>query len=382
MIRAWNRAAVALALLTTGAAADIIGEQPLDAEHSVILADAEGRRGHFVLYIVSNATGQKVATLDSDPQGTIASRPTLEVLTGRAVYLHFVGDYGFYGGSIKYFYDPSGAKPLQKTPYPQVALISSKYEDGRLRYSALDGPRNATIFIEPAAAGLPSFRFFIEDNLGPQTSESVPLHGPEGESVRLENTPIGQAHRPAAIAISSLTSEHRFPVPIPTLEFYQRTLPQKQPPGEIESDIGPLTQQGDRIWFASSFYDSEGTSGVGAIGSFDISSRHYEMRYLPEIAPWSGSAILLDGDDLWIGLKRRPEGADIGAGLLRYSISSGGVHTYAIPDVIFTIDRAGDALYCGTSHGLYMLRADQLTQLRFEPDVSGQVIMVPRPIEK
>lgn len=387
----WNKAAIALVALATSGTAKVISEQPLDTAHSVILADAEGNAGHYALYIVSKATGQKLVTLDSDPHGFIAAIPTLEVLPDRTVYLHFFGDYGFYGGSIKYVYDLSGAKAVQKIPYPRVALISSEHDGGKLRYQASYiqnwpdgwGEGRATIFLEPATFG---FHFFVDDvryTAGPQTIEPPPLHGAGGETVRVENTPVGQAHRPAAIAVgASLMSEHRYPVPIPTLDFYRRTLPEKQPAGEIESDIGPFVQHGDRIWFASTFYDGEGTSGVGAIGSFDVSSRRYEMHYLAEIAPWSGSAILLDGDDLWIGLKRRPEGADIGAGLLRYSISSGAVQTYAIPDVIFTIDRAGDALYCGTSHGLYVLRAHQLTQLRFEPDATGKLTMIPRPIEK
>jgi hypothetical protein len=59
---------------------------------------------------------------------------------------------------------------------------------------------------------------------------------------------------------------------------------------------------------------------------------------------------------------------------------TGRVKTFAIPDVIFTIDRVGDAVYCGTSHGLYMLRGDQITQLRFEPDEAGQLVMIPREV--
>ena len=91
----------------------------------------------------------------------------------------------------------------------------------------------------------------------------------------------------------------------------RKLLPEKQAPGEIENEIGPYALAGAKLWFANSFYDSEGVSGVGAIGTFDFAARKYEMRYLPEIAPWSGSAMLLDGDDLWFGLMRRPEGAEL-----------------------------------------------------------------------
>ena len=104
------------------------------------------------------------------------------------------------------------------------------------------------------------------------------------------------------------------------------------------------------------------------------------MRHLPEIAPWSGSAILLDDGDLWIGLMRRPEGADYGAGLLRYNIATGAVTKYAVADYIHTIDRLGDTLYCGTSHGLYTVRGSKVTQLRFEPDGQGKLVMAPRDV--
>ena len=50
------------------------------------------------------------------------------------------------------------------------------------------------------------------------------------------------------------------------------------------------------------------------------------------------------------------------------------------PQVIYTIDRLGDALYCGTSNGIYIVRDDILTQLRFEPDAEGRLIMIPREV--
>jgi hypothetical protein len=157
-------------------------------------------------------------------------------------------------------------------------------------------------------------------------------------------------------------------------------LPGKRPPLEIWSDIGPFALSGTKVWFASTFYDGEGVSGVGAIGAFDIPARKYQMRYLPEIAGWSGSAILLDGDDLWIGLMRRPEGAGYGGGLLRYNTKTGSARKYAFPDVIYTVDRLGDALYCGTSHGLYIVRDDKVAHLRFEPDGKEKLIMVAREV--
>ena len=89
-------------------------------------------------------------------------------------------------------------------------------------------------------------------------------------------TPLGQPHRPSTIFVDNKS----YPAPIPTVDFYRQTLPQKQAPAEMESDIGPFVQDGDKIWFATSFYDGEGTSGIGAIGSFDIATHKYHDAVL------------------------------------------------------------------------------------------------------
>jgi hypothetical protein len=210
----------------------------------------------------------------------------------------------------------------------------------------------------------------------------TPLRAGNGESVIIANkTPPGQPDQPSGIYVAGKSGTKQFfPAPLPTLDFYRKMLPAKQPPGEIRSDIGPFVLSGTKIWFASTFYDGEGVSGVGAVGAFDIPARKYQMRYLPEIAGWSGSAILLDGEDLWIGLMRRPEGAVYGAGLLRYNITTGAVKKYAVTDYINTIDRLRETLYCGTSHGLYTVRDNKVTQLRFEPDDKGTLVMVAREV--
>jgi len=268
-----------------------------------------------------------------------------------------------------------------------LALTSSARRNGKLSYTASFGQseRHATVTIEPRAGGAAP-AYTITDAPGPPDFAGGParLATADGQSVIVENkTPPGQPHQRSGIdVIGKLGRKQFYPVPIPTMALHRKVLPDKQAPGEIDNDIGPFvldrTPGSNKIWFANTFYDSEGASGVGAVGSFDISTRQYAIRYLPEIAPWSGSAILLDGGDLWIGLMRRPEGASYGAGLLRYK--TGAVTKYAVADYINTIDRLGDTLYCGTSHGLYTVRDKKVAQLRFEPDDRGKLIMVPREV--
>ena len=364
----------------------VLEKKRLDSERSAVLVDTEKPGpGRWGLYIVSNQDNRQLLALDTDSDGALAASPVLETFNANSVYLHYYGDYGFYRGSIKYLVDRSPGTPAVKIPYDILGLSSLTRAGDKLSYFALSGdlgpfgPKHrATIIVTPQDSRLPSAQIMDAAGAAEQAAvEPGASTGPGGEAVLVANvTPPGQSHRPSIIFVDNKA----FPAPIPTLHFYQQTFPEKQPPAEMQSDIGPFVQKGQTIWFATEFYDGEGVSGIGAIGSFDIPTRQYQMRYLPEIAPWSGSAIMLDGDDLWIGLKRQPEGVQIGGGLLRYSISSGKVQMFAIPDVIFTIDRVGDALYCGSSHGLYMLRGDHITQLRFEPDQSGQLVMIPRDV--
>jgi hypothetical protein len=393
-----HRLLTAMALLAASAVAQqsypfqgrVVDEKPLDAAHSVVLLDSEKPGpSRWALYIVSNKDNSPVLALDTSGAGTLAASPTLEVIGPRFVYLHFHSDYGIYRGSLKYVIDVSSSKPPAKIQYGILALNSVERQGDRLHYSASfnqpgqifeDGwhEQHATIILQPRDSALPTDQI-VEGGVAAEQVATGPttLTGPGGEAVQVANvTPPGQPDRPSVIFVD----KKPYPAPIPTLDLWRQKRHDEQPPGEMQSDIGPFVQQGDKIWFATTFYDGEGVSGIGAIGAFDIASRKYEMRYLPEIAPWSGSAIRLDGDSLWIGLKRQPEGAVIGGGLLRYTIATGKAQVFAVPDVVFTIDRVGDALYCGTSHGLYMVRGDRITQLRFEPDESGQLVMIAREV--
>jgi hypothetical protein len=383
----------------------VLAKKPVDEKYSVMVVEAApsefrpgaprpspvGQLVKIGVFVVYGKANQVRLVLDTYPRRSLIADPKLDQPGAHAAYLHFYSDYGMYRGSIKYLYDLSGREPPVKIRYGILALTSSAQQGGKLRYTASFGQadqvqegwseRHAILTIEPRGGGaLPEYK--IEEVPAPRYSaaEPAPLRIAGGGAVLVRNTtPPGQPHQPSGVYVISKTGGKQFfPAPIPTMALYRSARPDKPAPGEMENGIGPFALAGGKLWFANTFYDGEGVSGVGAIGSFDIPARKYEMRYLPEIAPWSGSAIMLDGEDLWIGLMRRPEGAGYGAGLLCYHTRAGTTTKYAIPDLIYTIDRLGDTLYCGSSHGLYTLRGSKLTQLRFEPDSRGNLIMVAR----
>jgi hypothetical protein len=374
----------------------VIEKKPIDAATSVMLVTAtpvelrDGRRWpvnplmKLGVFVVSGPDNQVRLTLD-----TIAGRDnvaTVDQLTEHSVTLHMIGDYGMYGGSIKYGYDLAARMPVTKTRFGVLTLTSSSVSGGKLIYAASFAPdgekpadwkqRHATVTIRPDA--LPNFEIADAPEHPRVSADSAPLPAGNGESVIVKTqTPPGAIHQASKIdVVSKNGARQSFSPPLPTMDFYRKTLPAKQRQLELESDIGPFILRDGKVWFASKFYDGEGTSGIGAIGEFDIASRKYRMHYLPEIVGWSGSAILLDGDELWIGLVCHPEGSDMGGGLLRYNIKTGAVQAYPFTDVVNTIDRLGDVIYSGTSNGLYRIRDGKLTHFRFEPDPKGKLAMI------
>jgi hypothetical protein len=144
----------------------------------------------------------------------------------------------------------------------------------------------------------------------------------------------------------------------------------------IEETVGAWQAIGNRIWFGKAFYDGEGVTGVGAVGYFDTATDRFTLVSASELAPWSTSALLVEGDTAWLGLARQPEGARYSNGLLRLNVSNGRSHRYPVPDVILSITRWNYALYLGTTHGLYVLRDGNLVRFRVEPGLDGKFLIV------
>jgi hypothetical protein len=329
------------------------------------------RKNQIGVFVVSGPANHVDQVLDFFPLREVSGFPSIGAARPDSVSLHFYSDYGIYEGGLKYFYELSGGKPALKIRFGKLGLRSSEVRNRGLIYTVSELDKIGQIAIEPGRDGsLPSFAVTkVPVPAYPESPEPRPMRLPDGRSAVIKDK--------IAVSISGTSGRNEsHVVPVPTIELYRRLRPSDPAPGEIQNGIGPHLLEGPLIWFANNFYDGEGTSGVGAIGSFDSRTNQFKMRYLPEIVRWSGSAIRLDGDDIWVGLMRQPEGSAYSGGLLRYNRITGAVMTWRVPDYIYTIDRVGDAIYCGTSEGLYILRAGAITHLRFEPDRDGKLTMI------
>ena len=141
---------------------------------------------------------------------------------------------------------------------------------------------------------------------------------------------------------------------------------------DISESAGPMQVIGNKVWFGKTFYDGEGSTGVGAIGAYDRTTKQFTFISPPELAKWSVSALLVEGDTVWAGLVRRPEGAEYSGGLLRYDLATRKSSVIPVKEVILAILHAGDVLFLGSSIGAYVLRGGKRARYVLEPAMDGR----------
>jgi hypothetical protein len=359
-------------------------KRPIDGTYSAIVVTAvndalappwDPYSGVFVVY---GKTNQVYMVLDISSEGQRCCSPRLEPPTRETVYVHWYGDYGIYSLSHKYQYDLVARRLGTRHAYNKFSVQRAWKRDDGLVFSGTYGTSAESLSLHRRGQGA-NTKWSIGN-----VAESPPDKPASG---RIDVSGKG-------IAVIDRRGKGRFyPVPVPNRTLYKQLRPDIRGiassgtdsfPGSIENEIGPFAFDGQQLWFANTFYDGEGMSGVGAIGSFDETMLRYEMRYLPEISQWSASTLKIDGDDLWIGLMRRPEGSAYGGGVLRFNKKTGATRTYPIKDYVVSIERSGEAIYFGTSDSVYELdlATDEVAHIRVEPGPTGTPAVVVRPSAK
>lgn len=147
---------------------------------------------------------------------------------------------------------------------------------------------------------------------------------------------------------------------------------------EIAEEIGPARVYGERLWFGKTFYDAEGTTGVGGFGYFDISSRKFVLFSPPEIRDWSVSALLVEPDAVWLGLMRRGEYTAYPGGLLKWNPATGTAQRIPLEAGINAIARHGDQLLLATEEGISVLTGNSLEHYLIGQTAQGRYEVVKR----
>ncbi len=89
---------------------------------------------------------------------------------------------------------------------------------------------------------------------------------------------------------------------------------------ELHPSIGACHQVDGVIWFGISFYEGEGSDGMGGVGRYDLATKQLEVSRPQELRDASVGHLVHDGEALWIATHGRYEcvGHPPVSGLLRY----------------------------------------------------------------
>ncbi len=309
-----------------------------------------------------------------------------------SIVLSRFGDYCIQTDSMKLFFDVTSKRVLKRVEFAPLPVREILALDDDLY--VVVGSQEQTVVVrldegepiltmgaemEPALARA---REAPAGHVTPFVSSSF--------AIRREYLPIGSQGRFAASLVfqpytravegvaERVGDEYKlYELPKSTYEEFARARPRRVKDGyrpevaTFEEVIGTYQIVGDRFWFGKAFYDGEGLTGVGGFGYFDPKEKKYVVFSPPEVAPWSASALLVEGKDIWLGLARHPEGATYSGGLLRYERDSGQAEEFDVGEVISQIKRWQGWLYLATANGLYILQDDRLRRHVFEPTLDG-----------
>jgi hypothetical protein len=188
--------------------------------------------------------------------------------------------------------------------------------------------------------------------------------GPSGR-FQLENSHDDFGMRSHGIIETLGSGQTKFyPLPQSTYAQYAR-LRQKDLQAanhyERQEVIGPYQIENGRLWFGNSYYDSEGSRGVGAFGYFDTVTRQYTLFSPPEVAPYEIGAILVEPETVWLALDKFIEDISKCPGdLVQWNRRTHEIQKYHIEFVVDSIQREGDSLRLNTRGGYALFRGGQI----------------------
>jgi hypothetical protein len=272
----------------------------------------------------------------------------------------------------KWVYDVRAKRLLGQFSYQPFAMYRGFPSAGGAVFVGTDTERPVAVAYQ--ADREPAFRVLSEVEARPwiaRVRTSVGTVGMEERRViYIEND---KAPAPPAIP----------PFPQTTYDQFAAARPRRVKDGygrastEIHDSIGPWQREDGRIWFGKSFYDGEGSTGVGGFGYFDVNERKLHMFQPPEIADWSVSAIDVGPDAAWIALVQNGEYGGSSGGLLRYDRQSGALRRFGFPDIAGRLIRAGGKILAATDFGLATVEGDKVARYFIDRTTGGRLRVAP-----
>jgi hypothetical protein len=332
------------------------------------------------LFLQDKADAGRIFQLAVEPGPNDDCFTRVERMTAQELVLSCTGEKSEAYDNQKFLYDIHAKMLVKRFSYAPFSadrvlgnqfLMSDKQRDLLVEVDSSTGaprivPDSEAHGVSPASAPDPAFDF-----------------GP-GKRFRLVWATNKDGFKAPTVMERSGSQQQPYPLPQSDLNAWREARPDdaktflRTDAAEITEDIGPYQLEGDRLWFGKTFYNSEGSTGVGGFGYFDSVARAYKLYSPAEIRNWAVSAILVEPDSIWLALYRRGEYGNTPGGLLQWDRQMEHVRLFDLQSVVTHMARASGTLAMGAVDGILVLKDGRIQSYFVDRTSDGRYRMAER----
>jgi hypothetical protein len=311
----------------------------------------------------------------------------IERATATDTVISCAGEKGYQGLNQKFVYDIHAKALVSHFSYQPFAMMRVLNVSGRSVFVGSDLKRLVAVEFQPG--GSPEFRILgnaeaarwlgrvktAKDWIGPERNEILYVAPDDPAPIRFG--PSGAFTSGPGYIVDGKGKQ--YDLRQSSYDDFARARGRRVKDGYvrdgtvIEEKIGPAQSEGDKFWFGKTFYDGEGSSGVGGFGYFDASDRQYHLFAPPEIADYSVSAIRVEPDAVWMGIFQFGEYGGSPVGVLRYDRKTQALRKYELPDAVYGLTVSGNRTLVATSSGITVIYRDKVTRYFVDRTTDGRL---------
>ena len=329
-----------------------------------------GEKDKLGLFLQEQSNANRVYTLVLAPGFADCYFRILRA-TSTDTVIQCTGEKSAPGPNEKFVYDIRAKILVSHFSYQPFSMrrILSKPGNGALIVGT-DNTRQMAVDFQPGRD--PEFRLLSHAEGEGPPAEFKPIRFGDFRLIQETRNSFG----PRPLIVQSNGKSH--PLPRPTYAQFAQSRPGRvkngyTPTAEFDDHIGPWTLEGNNLWFGKSFYDGEGTTGIGGFGYFDTTEKKYHLYAPPEIADYSVSAIHVDADAVWMALDQNGEYGGSSGGLLRFDRKSNAIRKFEMPDIGLQFMSTGEKLLLATNSGIAVIVKDQITKYFIDKTTDGRL---------
>ncbi|MDH4227459.1 MAG: hypothetical protein OEV59_06870 [Deltaproteobacteria bacterium] len=300
----------------------------------------------------------------------------------------FEGDYGVRYGRYQYLIDPKSRTVVAEQELPDLPIKFVKGIGDKV-YFEFSGHTVEAVLSEDSS---------LKDILISSTNGAVSVDGDNEKVLYAVNknskeheyrlrTSIGTYGRtPSNIieVVSGVRTEYK--IPLPSEEEYKRIYPEQ----DYGLDDFSMSTHGfggyhvvsSKMWFGTSFYNSEGEVSVSSIGNFDFEEMQYDVWYDKLFSPYSITALHVLGDDIWAAASVRSDEAEYPVAVLKLKYKKGGKIIFEPDYNIWGIGEYKGVLFFEADDGMYVLADRRLYRVLAAKDKEGKYKIYIQEIKK